>query len=122
MSELQETIAAWQNAVEKLEHSVRNRNFYLFLAARRNVNRVYNGIQEILESNLRRESLSPSERETILAATRRWQRLTGTLRDWQDELQKEIGIRHRERVVNKKISQAYNDRGLRPGHKVRLSR
>ena len=121
MSDVQQIIAAWKSAIEKLAYAVEVRNLDFFEAAQRDVDTSYEEVHAILDSNMRKESLTELERNAIIAITRDWQELSEKIRDWENELQEEIKKVHREAGVGRKISKAYSQRTL-TGNKLRLSR
>ena len=121
MSDVQPIIAAWKSAIEKLAYAVEVRNLDFFDVAQRDVDDSYEAVHAILDSDMRRESLTELERNAIIAVIRDWQRLSEKIRNWENELKEEIKKVHREVSAGRKISKAYSHRTL-TGNKLRLSR
>ncbi len=121
MRDLQVIISDWHSGVDRLANAIKIKNFDFFSAAFRDCSRYFDELQQILESNVRRESLTEGERDSIVNTTRHWAGQVAGIEAWMAEIEAEAKTVHRNAAFGKKLTKAYNYIKT-SGNNLRLSR
>ncbi len=121
MRELQVIISDWNKYIDKLANAVKIKNFDFFSAAFRDCSSCFEEVHEILDSNVRKDSLTEEERDSILRTTRYWAAQVEDIKAWMVEVEAEAKRVHRSQNVEKKLLKAYSFIQT-SGNNLRLSR